>query len=350
MAILRFNNVGMTAIAACVPSRVVSNYEMESFLSKDAVEKLVNAVGIKEKRFADPDVCSSDLCYKAAKKLMDDNDIAPESIDMLLFLSLTPDYIVPPTSSILQRRLGLLKTTAALDLSLACSGFVYSLSTAFAYASIPGVNRVLLLVGETMSKLTNPRDKVNTPLYGDAGTAALIEKGNFEEAIFNLVADGDGENYVKIPVGGFRHPVTADSLLEKEREEGNIRRDIDITMDGIGVFNHAVSMIPKGIRDTMAEAQIVADDIDYIVFHQANKFMLDFIVKRLKFSPDKVPFCISKYGNTSCASVPLTIVSELQGKLEGRKRLLLSAIGAGWSLGTASMVTKDCKVSEIIEY
>lgn len=350
MAILRFNNVGMTAIAACVPSQVVSNYEMESFLSKDAVEKLVNAVGIKEKRFADPDVCSSDLCYKAAKKLMDDNDIAPESIDMLLFLSLTPDYIVPPTSSILQHRLGLPKTTAALDLSLACSGFVYSLSTAFAYASISGVNRVLLLVGETMSKLTNPRDKVNTPLYGDAGTATLIEKGNFEEAVFNLVADGEGENYVKIPVGGFRHPVTADSLLEKEREEGNIRRDLDITMDGIGVFNHAVSMIPKGIRETMAAAQIVADDIDYMVFHQANKFMLDFIVKRLKFSPDKVPFCISKYGNTSCASVPLTIVSELQGKLNGNKRLLLSAIGAGWSLGTASMITKDCKVSEIIEY
>ena len=350
MAILRFNHVGMTAIAACVPSRVVSNYEMESFLSKEAVEKLVNAVGIKEKRFADSDVCSSDLCYKAAKKLMEDNNIAPESIDMLLFLSLTPDYIVPPTSSILQHRLGLPKTTGALDLSLACSGFVYALSTAFAYASVPGVNRVLLLVGETMSKLTNPRDKVNAPLYGDAGTAALIEKGDFEEAVFNLVADGEGENYVKIPVGGFRHPVTADSLLEKEREEGNIRRDVDITMDGIGVFNHAVSMIPKGIRETMATAQIVADDIDYMVFHQANKFMLDFIVKRLKFNPDKVPFCISKYGNTSCASVPLTIVSELQGKLEGRKRLLLSAIGAGWSLGTAYMVTKDCNVSEIIEY
>lgn len=350
MAILRFKNVGIKAIAACVPSRVVSNYEMESFLPSETVEKLVNSVGIKEKRYADNDVCSSDLCYKAARKLMDDNNIDPSSIDMLLFLSLTPDFILPPTSSILQRRLGLPKTTGALDLSLACSGFVYALSTAYAYASTSGVNRVLLLVGETMSKLVNPRDKVNTPLYGDAGTAALIERGDFEEAVFNLIADGEGEEYVKIPVGGFRNPITADSVVEKEREEGNIRRDVDITMDGIGVFNHAVSMIPKGIKETMSQAEITADDIDYLVFHQANKFMLDFLVKRLKFNPAKVPFCISKYGNTSCASVPLTIVSELKGKLDGRKQLLLSAIGAGWSLGTASVVTQDCKVSSIIEY
>lgn len=350
MAILRFKDVGMTAIAACVPQRVVSSSEMESFLPRETVEKLVNAVGIKEKRYADPDVTSSDLCFKAAQKLMADNNIDPNSIDMLLFLSLTPDFIVPPTSSILQRRLGLPKTTAAMDLSLACSGFVYSLSTAFAYASIPGVNRVLLLVGETMSKLTNTKDKVNVPLYGDAGTAALIEKGDFEESVFNLIADGEGEEYVKIPAGGFRTLLTAENLVEKEREEGNIRRDVDITMDGIGVFNHAISMIPKGIRETMAQADINAEQIDYVVFHQANKFMLDFLVKRLKFDPAKVPFCISKYGNTSCASVPLTIVSELEGKLDGRKQLLLSAIGAGWSLGTASVVLRDCKVSPVIEY
>lgn len=350
MAILKFNNVGLAAIAACVPKRVVSSYEMETFLPKETVEKLVNSVGIKEKRYADANVTSSDLCFKAAQKLMSDNNIAPESIDMLIFLSMTPDYITPPTSSILQKRLGLPKTTAALDLSLACSGFVYSLSTAFAYASIPGVNRVLLLVGETMSKLTNPRDKVNVPLYGDAGTASLIEKGDFEPSVFNLIADGDGEEYVKIPAGGFRNPLTAESLVEKEREEGNIRRDVDITMDGLGVFNHAVSMIPKGIKITMEQAQISPETIDYMVFHQANKFMLNFLVKRLKFDTAKVPFCISKFGNTSCASVPLTIVSELRDKLDGRKQLLLSAIGAGWSLGTASVVTNNCKVSELIEY
>jgi 3-oxoacyl-[acyl-carrier-protein] synthase-3 len=350
MATIKFKNVGMTAISACVPPKVFSNYDLGYMMPEDTIEKLVNTIGIKEKRFAEKDVCTSDLCYKAAKQLMEDNSIDPLSIDMLLFLTLTPDYLTPPTSSILQYRLGLPKTTACLDMSLACSGFVYALSTAFAYASMPGINRVLVLVGETMSKITNPRDRVNFPLYGDAGTACLVEKGDFKESIFVLSADGEGRDMVQIPSGGFRNPLTADSLIDKEREEGNIRRDTDITMDGIATFNHAINDIPKQVKHLMKEANITADDIDYLVSHQANKFMIDFIVKRLKFNPEKVPFCLSKYGNTSCASIPLTIVSELEGKLNGENRILLSAIGAGWSFGTAYMTTIDLKISHIIQY
>ena len=350
MATIRFKNVGLTAISACVPQKVVSNYDLEYMMPKETVEKLVNSIGIKERRFADTSVTSSDLCYKAAQKLMDDNNIDPSSIDMVLFLSLTPDYIMPPTSSLLQHRLGLPSDTACLDLSLACSGFVYALSTAYAYASMAGVNKVLLLVGETMSKLANPRDRVNYPLYGDAGTACLVEKGNFKESVFVLTSGGEGEHDVKVPHGGFRNPLTADSLIDKERENGNFRRDVDITMDGMATFNHAVSAVPKQVKKLMKEASISAEDIDYLVSHQANKFMIDFIVKRLKFDLNKVPFCLEKYGNTSAASIPLTIVSELQGKLDKEKRILLSAIGAGWSFGTAYIITENVNVSSIIEY
>jgi len=350
MATIRYNNVGITAISACVPKKVISNYDLGYMMSKETMEKMVNSIGIKEKRFVDKDVTTSDLCYKAAKKLMDDNDIDPKSIDMLLFLTLTPDYIMPPTSSILQHRLGLPDQTACLDLSMACSGFVYSLSTAYAYASTHGIDRVLLLVGETMSKLANPRDRVNYPLYGDAGTACLVEKGNFEESIFLLTAGGHGEKEVLVPHGGFRHQLTADSLIDKEREEGNYRRDVDITMDGMATFNHAVTAIPKQVKQLLNEANITASDVDYLVSHQANKFMIDFIVKRLKFDTKKVPFCIEKYGNTSAASIPLTIVSELKGKLDEEKKILLSAIGAGWSIGNAFITTKNVRVSDIIEY
>lgn len=350
MATIRFQNVGMTAISACVPKKIFSNSDLGYMIPEESLEKLISSIGIKEKRFAEIDVCSSDLCYKAAKKLMEDNNIDPVSIDMLLFVSLTPDYITPPTSSVLQHRLGLPNTCAGFDISLACSGFVYALSTAFAYASMPGIDRVLVLVGETMSKLANPRDKINFPLYGDAGTACLVEKGNFKESVFVLTVDGEGENIVKIPHGGFRNLLTAESLIDKEREDGNYRRDVDITMDGLDTFNHAVSAIPKQVRLLMKEANITADDVDYLVSHQANKFMVDFILKRLKFDPKKAPFCLAKYGNTSCASIPLTIVSELEGKLDGENRILLSAIGAGWSFGTAYMTTKDVKVSPIIEY
>ena len=350
MAILKFNNVGMTALAACVPSSVYYNKDLSQLMSEEEVDKLIHSIGIVEKRIAGDDVTSSDLCFKAAEKLLDDNNVDRNTIDMLLFLTLTPDYVSPPTSPVLQHRLGLPESCATLDLSLACSGFIYGLSTAFAYASVPTINKVLLLVGETMSKLANPKDMVNFPLYGDAGTACLIEKGDFGESTFLLTSDGAGEKSVIVPARGFRNPLTAECLVEKQYENGNYRRDIDITMDGIDTFNHAIRVIPKQVKELMQTVNITNDDIDYMVSHQANKLMIDFIVKRLKIDTAKVPFCIQKYGNTSCASVPLTIVSELSDKMEGSKRILMSSIGAGWSYATAYLTSKDLKVSPIIDY
>jgi 3-oxoacyl-[acyl-carrier-protein] synthase-3 len=348
MAVLKFNNVGITAISACVPKQVSSNFDLP--IEKEALEKLIGSIGIKEKRIAEVGVTTSDLCYSAAKKLMEDNDIKPETIDMLLFLTLTHDYITPPTSSLLQHKLGLPITTACLDMSLACSGFVYALSSAFAYASISGINRILVLVGDTMSKMVNKNDYVNFPLYGDAGTACIVEKGDFKESVFVLSSDGSGENSLKVPYGGFRFPLTADNLVDKVRENGNVRKDVDITMDGMDTFAYSVRNIPQQVTQLMNEARITAGEPDYIVFHQGNRFMMEFIMKRLKFDPEKVPFCIGKYGNTASASVPLTIVSELEEKLKGEKKLLLSAVGAGWSLGSAYITTNDIRVSPVIEY
>ncbi len=348
MAVLKFNNVSITSISACVPKQVSSNYDLR--MEKEALEKLIGSIGIKEKRIAEVGVTSSDLCYQAARKLMDDNDIEPESIDMLLFLTTTPDYIQPPTSSLLQHRLGLPTTTACLDLSLACSGFVYALSAAFAYASIPGINRILVLVGETISKIVNKKDNVNFPLYGDAGTACIVEKGDFKESLFVLGSDGSGENSLKVPYGGFRYPLTADNLADKIRENGNVRRDVDITMDGMDTFGYAIRIIPSQVTQLMKEAKITAIDVDYLVPHQGNRYMMEFIVKRLKFDLNKVPFCLGKYGNTGSTSIPLTIVSELKEKLKGEKKLLLSAIGAGWSFASAYISTNDIRVSQIIEY
>lgn len=340
----------MTAIAACVPPKVVSNYDLGYMMDEEAIERVVKSTGIIERRIADKDVCSSDLCVKATEKLMTDNNVAPESIDMLIFTTLTPDFVSPPTTPIIQKKLNLPNTTACIDLSFACSGFIYALGTAYAFASSNGINRVLVLVGETMSKITSDKDKVNWPLYGDAGTAFLVEKGDFGESIFELTADGVGQDFVKVPYGRFRNPMTAENLEMKEREDGNFRRDTDITMDGMETFNHAITAIPRQVKTLMKDAEITVDDIDLLVSHQANKMMIDFITKKLKIPSEKVPFCLQKYGNTSCASIPLTIVSELCGKMEGENRVLFSAIGAGWSFGTAYMTLRDLKVSPIFDY
>jgi 3-oxoacyl-[acyl-carrier-protein] synthase-3 len=350
MAIIRFNNVGISSIGACVPRRISSNYDLGYLLPTDVIVKMIETTGIKEKRFVDKDTCASDLCFKAAEKLITDNNIDKSEIDILLFLSQTPDYLVPATSPILQERLGLSKETACMDLTLACSGFIYALSTAYAYASLPSVRKVLLLVGDTFSKISNPKDRVNFPLYGDAGTACIVEKGDFGESIFELTSDGSGADNVIVPAMGYRHRITPDDLKDKEREDGNFRSEMDITMDGMKTFDHAIVVIPKQVKTLMKDANITPDDIDFVISHQANKMMIDFIMRRLKIDIRKVPFCLEKYGNTSSPSVPLTIVSELEGKLDGRKKLLLSAIGAGWTYATAYIKTNNINISHILEY
>ena len=178
----------------------------------------------------------------------------------------------------------------------------------------------------------------------------MIEKGDFEESTFILKSDGSGANAVIIPGGGMRNPVAADSLVETVREEGNIRNDLQIYMDGMDVFNFAMSVVPKGVKEIAKETNTTLDDIDWLVFHQANKFMTDFFAKRLKFNMDKVPYCIQKYGNTSSTSVPLTIVSELHDKLKAGDRVVMCGFGAGLSWGTARVVFGDCKISPVIEY
>ena len=349
MAKITFHGVGIKALSACVPSEIVYNKDLGYLIPEEEIEKTISNIGIEQRRIAAADVTASDLCFKAARRLMEDNDIAPESIDVLLFMSQTADYRIPATSCLLQQRLGLPKETLCFDISLGCSGYLFALSTAFAYASMQGVNRVLLLDGETFSKIVNRRDKVDWPLYGDAGTATLIEKGDYGDSTFMLYTDGSGENVLKIHAG-MRNPITPESCVEREQEEGNIRNDLEVFMDGMDVFNFAISKVPKSIKVLLKETGKTIDDVDYLVFHQANRFMMDFFVKKLKISSDRVPYCISKYGNTSSASVPLTISSELNGRLDGSHSVVMSAFGAGLSWGAAIMQMRDCNVSPVIEY
>lgn len=350
MAIIQFHNAKISAISACVPKMVASNYDLGYLIPQEEIDKTINSIGIKERRIADADVCASDLCFKAAEKLFTDNNIDRNSIDMLLFISQLPDYKIPATAPLLQYRLNLPKSTAALDLSLGCSGYVYALSTAMAYASMDGINRVLLLDGETFSKIVNKRDKVDAPLYGDAGTATLVEKCSGCDSIFTLYTDGSGEDAVKIKAGEARFPATAENLLEKTDAEGNIHSDNEVFMDGMDVFNFAMSNVPKSIKEICKIKGVELDNVDHIILHQANKFMTDFFIKRLKYPIEKVPYCIEKFGNTSSSSIPLAISSCLAGEIVDPKLVIMCGFGAGLSWGTAMMELKDCNVSEVIEY
>ena len=336
-------------MSACVPKGVFYNKDLGYLIPEEEIQKTIDSIGVRERRIADADVCASDLAYKAAVRLMEDNNIDPASIDVLLFMSQTADYRIPATAPVLQDRLGLSIDTLAMDLSLGCSGYVFALSTAYAYASLPDVKRVLLLDGETFSKIVNRNDKVDWPLYGDAATATLVEKGDFGESTFILRSDGSGKDSVIIR-DGMRNPITNESLVEEKNANGDIHNGLEVYMDGMDVFNFAMKRVPKTIKEITEVTGTTLDDIDWLVFHQANRFMTDFFVKKLKFNSEKVPYCIDRYGNTSSTSVPLTIVSELYDKLNDGDQVVMAGFGAGLSWGVAKVKMNNCKLSPVIEY
>lgn len=351
MAYLSYEGVGITAMSAAVPKRVVKNRKYTEVFSAQEANDIVDKTGIEERRFADEETCSSDLCFAAAEKLIADNNINREDIELLVFISQTPDYRMPATSVTLQHRLGLPHNCIAFDINLGCSAFLYGLSVVYGMIERSGLRKALLLDGETRSKVYSPRDRRSAFLFGDGGVAALIERDpKFGKSVFSLNSDGSRANLIMIPAGGYRKMSSAETIVEKVVDEfGNMRSEEQGYMRGGDVFNFVIREIPRDINNMLAKEEKSVDDFDYIVFHQANNFINSYIMKKMKMNAEKIPLTIAKFGNTSSVSVPLTIVSELQDKLDGKKELLLSAFGVGMTWATGVVPFVDCKISDIIE-
>lgn len=352
MAKLKFKNVGISAMAACVPKNVIDNYHYDlDIWPEDEVKKVVDKVGVAERRFADENTCSSDLCFAAAEKLIADNNIDKSEIDLLVFLSQTPDYRMPATSILLQDRLGLPMSTMAFDISLGCSGFISALSIVYSMMQNHGFRKALLLDGETRSKVYSRKDRREAFIFGDAGVAALVERDEkFGESHFSLNSDGSRGPLIMIPGGGYRNMSSEETLREKVVDEyGNIRSDEQGHMNGADVFNFVIVEVPKDIKRLLTATGEDIQKLDYYVFHQANAFINNYIAKKMKLDKTKIPWTIQKYGNTSSVSVPLTICSELKDQMQGEKKILMSAFGVGMAWATAIVPFVDCRISEIVE-
>jgi 3-oxoacyl-[acyl-carrier-protein] synthase III len=351
MSIVTFKNVYIAGISAVVPKNIINNRHFSDIFTDKEIENAINTTGIAERRFADKDICSSDLCFEAAEILLNDMDIDRNSIDLLIFLSQTPDYHQPATAPMLQHRLGLSKSCGSFDINLACSGYIYGLSTAFSYATQNGIDRVLLLVGETLSKIISKSDRATSLLFGDGGTATLIEKSKTDSiSYFSLNSDGSGESVLKINGGGYRNQSSSETIRIKEFEDGSKRSDENIFMDGMEVFNFTMREIPKDIKHILKFSNTSLDDIDHIVFHQANKFMTDFFAKKLKYPIERVPYSLQRFGNTSAVSIPLTIVSEMKDFLyRENKKVVMCGYGGGLSWGTALLDLDDVYISDLME-
>ena len=348
---MKFQGIGISAMAGAVPSHIIENLKYTEFFPQEQVNEVVEKVGVYERRFADAQTCSSDLCFAAAQKLFADNDIDRSEIDLLVFISQTQDYRMPATACTLQHRLGLPNSCIAFDINLGCSAFIYGMSVVYSMMQSSGLRKALILDGETRSKVYGPRDRRSAFIFGDGGVAALVERDEkFGETTLSLNSDGSRADLIMIKAGGYRHPSTPETLKERVVDEyGNMRSEEQGYMKGGDVFNFVIREIPRDLKKTLAESGKTVEELDYIVFHQANNFINSYIAKKMKLDVNKIPHTIEKFGNTSSVSVPLTIVSELRGKLEGSKTLMMSAFGVGmtWASAIASFV--DTQISEIVE-
>jgi 3-oxoacyl-[acyl-carrier-protein] synthase-3 len=350
MAFLSVNNISIKGIAACVPKFTESNLDY-GWISLQERELLIKTTGIKNRRIAADAVCTSDMCYESAEALIKEAKIDRNEIDILLFVSQSPDYFLPATSIILQDRLKLPKTTMAFDIQLGCSGYVYGLSVISNLMSSGQFKKGLLLVGDKSSFSQSKKDKSTYPIFGDAGTATLLEyNGQAEKIDFNLQSDGAGYKSIIITDGGTRNPYKSSSENLVEVEPGIIKSAKNLVLDGVEVFNFSLREVVPNINGLLNYTNTTLDEYDYIVFHQANKLITETIRKKLKVAPEKVPYSIHDYGNTSSASIPLTIVTQLGHLVKNNSlRLLLSAFGVGLSWGSARLKISDIVCPKLIE-
>ena len=352
MARWNIHKVRMSGVSACVPKEVVHSEDFP-FFDKEGTEVFNNTVGILERRLGPDSLCASDMCQAAAEKLLAELGWEKESVDMLVFESVTGDYKTPPTSCLLQDRLGLSEDCFCVDIPMGCCGCMYAMNVAGNMLSHGDIRRALLLIGDTALRMGSMQDKSRVPLFGDMGTAIALEYDPSAKPIMiDFHTQGSGYKALMTPHGGYRHPITEKSFVQEDFGNGIIRAPKDTLIDGMAVFTFAISKPAKTVASLLDELHIDKDnDIDYYLIHQANKLIVDRLVKKLKLPTEKVPYNLEEFGNTGGASVPGLMVTRLREQLqqEGNKRLMCSSFGLGLSWGTMLLNVEKLVIPELIE-
>lgn len=345
-------NVRLVGLACAVPTQRVDNRLSELLLPADT-QRVLKAIGVEQRRLAPAAMCTSDLCFAAAERVLTDLHWDREDIGAVVFVTQSPDHVLPATAITLQARLGLPSTTLAFDVNLGCSGYVYGLAIIAGLMSAHGIGKALLLAGETPSKMTSSRDRSVALLFGDAGTAtALSFDMGAPPMYFDLCSDGRGWKSIHIPAGAYRRPISHVDLEYVTVDPNVTRNGSQLVLDGAEIFNFSINEVPKTVRRALDFAKTGLEDVDYFLFHQANLMMNETIRKKLKIPVEKAPYSLRDFGNTSSATIPLTLLSNApvaQRARGGFVQWLMCGFGVGLSWGTALVRTDRLIVSDLIE-
>ncbi len=344
MALSTLHNVRFAGMASCVPKRVVSNLEDCPPSQRSERERLVRNIGIQTRRLCSEWQCFSDLALAAAEKLIEDLQWQREEIDALIVVTQSPDYLVPATAIIMQDRLGLPHTTIAFDVNLGCSGYPFGLHLLGSMISAGGVKKGLVLVGDKSGS-------VKDPLFSDAGTATALEFSPGAAPMhFDLNSDGSGYRAIMLPAGGHREPFGVEHLMATRDQHGVLRSPMDLILDGPAVLSFSTQRIPPSVEKLLEHTGTSKNSIDHFIFHQANRMINETIRKKLGLPAEKVPSTLHDFGNTSGASLPVTVTARLHEQLDGaRARLLLCGFGIGLSWGTAIVDIESARFPAMVE-
>ncbi len=323
------------AVECALGSETLSFEALEERFGAENMKKVFSGSGIRNRRIAPPGVCGSDLAFQAAEQLFARHpNVDRSKIDLVIHCTQSPDYLLPTTACILQDRLKLSKNCGAFDLNLGCSQYVYALSVASSMIASGVANLALVLTGDTMSQTVHPKDRALVPIMGDAGSASLIGPVADDEGFmgFELGTDGEGHKYLMIPASGFRIPRSPETAIAVEDKEGNVRSPENIYMNGAAIFHFAITVVPKTVQRVLEKVDLGMEQIDMFLFHQANRYMLDYLMKKLKIPSEKTHFYVEDTGNTSGSTMPGVLSDAIRlGKVRPGMNVLLIVFGVGLS-------------------
>ncbi|HEY2989752.1 MAG TPA: ketoacyl-ACP synthase III [Candidatus Binatia bacterium] len=334
MAKSTMKGMAVRGVVACIPPREISNENDYPWFDAMEIRKITAMAGIKSRHQVESDTCTSDLCFAAARSLLQRLEWDPPSVDGLILVTQTPDYVMPTTSCILQHRLGLPDTCAAFDVALGCSAYVYGVWLSNALLASGGCRRILLLTGETPSKFIDPKDRTTALLFGDAGSATALEATDDpgSEAHYIMMTDGSGATDLIVPGGMFRNRFPGEPA------------QYCLHMDGGHIFDFTRNRVPPLINDLLALSGKSPQDYAYFIFHQANEYLIKFLASKARISLTQVPFSIAQFGNTGAASVPLTLALAGPPTVESDTyNVMLLGFGVGLSWGGVSLrIAREC--------
>jgi 3-oxoacyl-[acyl-carrier-protein] synthase-3 len=351
---LHFQGKRITGIVSVVPKNCVRfEDEIGNYgLSRQKCMQLQKVMGFNERRIVENQDCASDLVHYGLQYLIESGGISRDEIRALVFVSQTPDHFMPPTSCILHGKLGLGRDVLCFDINHGCTGYIYGLIQSFMLLDALKEGKVVLMNADTLSRRACRFDRNIYPIIGDAGAITVIENSaDGTEIMCSLETDGSRSHWLMIPAGGFRMPSDEQTRQIKVFRDGNRRSDDDFFMNGSGIFTFTQTDVPASIKKLFGDGEIDPEKIDYFLFHQPNRFLLENLARKLHLQMDRVPAnIVEKFGNPSSASIPLTICHNARRRiLEEKLRICMAGFGVGLSWGTLVMEVGPLSTCELLE-